>query len=769
MSIKRAGDITMEGKLFGDWEDFEGVRVIESGGLKKLLLRGKLYMQWKAEDEVFPRVAIAQLYNSGKASQEELAEAFGLHINTVQKYAAMFEMEGTDGLINRQRGPKQAWKITPEVRFKILETAFNNKDVTYESLGKILEKRWDESVSLNSIRQVLIDSGFAAEPEKVEPQEYREGLFDCLENEQPELEFPEVIETKKEHVKFDAVENVSVVSRENTKKRSSYSSSQRNYLDQLAEGTYSAYAGGFLFMPFLQRYNYLETIKRVMKIERHEGYSMEELCLTLFFHTLFGFKSLENFKTAYAEEFGVLLGRASSPSVYTLRRFLHELKKLEKSEELIDEFSKEYLKHGIARWGVLYLDAHFMPYYGMLPVNMGWHGVRKIPMKGSYNFLAVDEGFTPLLFLVRASSEDLLEKVPEIIINAKRITCEIGLSKEEAEKLTVVFDREGYSAKLFRELEGKMESRAASRFISWAKYADKWVYDIPDEKFDRIATVKYEVRDEEELKYFETEKIMNKYGRIRTIVIESGKEKRRAAIYTNDRESEAERLIQLICRRWGQENLIKDLMMKHFIDYSPGYEAEEIKEQPMVENPEVKNLKKKKAVLKGEISKLEAQFGSEVHKQLAKGASLADIKEKDVLLRGELETLYSKLTLLGHKIDELPGEIRFDEAYGGKKLVKFNYDRKRVLDCVKVFAYNMEKQMCRILLKSYKKEIYPALSMIVKRGGDIKLEDGRLRVRLQRFSNPEIDCTARRLCEELNEMGPVTMDKFQLPIVYEVV
>jgi hypothetical protein len=108
MSFKSAGDIAMEGNLFGDWEDFEGVRVIESDGIKKLFLRGKLYMQWKAEDEVFPRVAIAQLYNSDKASQEELAEAFGLHINIVQKYAAMFEMEGTDGLVNRQRGPMKS-------------------------------------------------------------------------------------------------------------------------------------------------------------------------------------------------------------------------------------------------------------------------------------------------------------------------------------------------------------------------------------------------------------------------------------------------------------------------------------------------------------------------------------------------------------------------------------------------------------------------------------------------------------------------------------
>jgi hypothetical protein len=319
-------------------------------------------------------------------------------------------------------------------------------------------------------------------------------------------------------------------------------------------------------------------------------------------------------------------------------------------------------------------------------------------------------------------------------------------------------------------IDGRKDCEAKCKFISWAKYADKWVYEIPDEKFDKKAVVNYEVQDSEELKYYETERIMNKYGKIRTIVIESGRDKRRAAIYTNDKEAEAERVVQLICRRWGQENLIKDLMMKHFIEYSPGYEAEEIKEQPMVDNPEVKKLKQKKALIKSEISKLESNFGSEVHKEIGKGANWRDIIEKNVLLRGELESRYSKLTLLEQEIDKLPEKIRFDQAHGGKKLVKFNYDRKRFLDCIKVFAYNMEKQMCRMILKHYKvkNEIYPVLSMIVKRGGDIRLEDGELKVRLKRFKNLEIDYVARRLCEELNETAPHTLDRFRLPIHYEV-
>ncbi len=88
----------------------------------------------------------------------------------------------------------------------------------------------------------------------------------------------------------------------------------------------------------------------------------------------------------YPEEFGTLIGRSYSPSRFTLRRFLHKVRKLKKSEALVDEFAYEYLKSGAARWGVLYIDGHFLPYYGMYPITKGWHGLRKIPMKGSYNY-----------------------------------------------------------------------------------------------------------------------------------------------------------------------------------------------------------------------------------------------------------------------------------------------------------------------------------------------------------------------------------------------
>lgn len=67
-----------------------------------------------------------------------------------------------------------------------------------------------------------------------------------------------------------------------------------------------------------------------------------------------------------------------------------------------------------------------------------------------------------------------------------------------------------------------------------------------------------------------------------------------------------------------------------------------------------------------------------------------------------------------------------------------------------------------------KKEIRPALAMLVKRGGNVKLEGGKLRVRLRRFKNPEINYAVRHLCEDLNQMEPFSLDKFHLPMHYEV-
>lgn len=770
---------TVSREDIGGWGDGSSIRVVEGGERTHVIAKGQVYMSWAPGDEGARRMAIVQLYENGMGTQEQLAEAFGVHVNSVQKYITGFALEGSGCLVSQRRGPRSGWKLTPRVRSKILAIVFLEGVEGVKAIQIRLRAGWHEEVSLPSIRQVLEENGLV-----------HEGCFDG-QSEADQGEFFEREEDGQLDLDLacdgdgwfssDAVwgceENgepgVPVVEGAGLRARRAYSSAQRIYIDALEHGDYNAYAGGLLFVPLLKQYDFLPTLKRLIDIPTHEGYSLDELCLTLLYADVFGFRSMEDFKRAYPEEFGVLIGRTQSPSVYTLRRFLHKVRELGKGEALIDEFAVSYLKHGLAQWGVMYIDGHFLPYHGIYPIKKGWHGVRQIAMKGSYNFLAVDEGFRPWLFLIRSSSEDLLQKIPELIEKAKKLGRAAGLSAEAVEELIVLFDREGYSAELYRYLEGKDEGADGTRwaiFISWAKYADKWVYEIEEDALDQTVKVFYAIRKPEEIRYVEIKRTMNKYGKMRAIVIQSRKQKRRAAIYTNASAEElgAERVVRLMCRRWGEENQIKELLLKHMINYMPGYVTEGLDEQPWVDNPKVKKLKKKRAALQSNLRGLKVQLAEDVLSQ-TEGPPRPIDAEAYPIMESIVQT-ENEILLLNGQLDELPTQVRFDEAHDGQELMALNYEKKRFLDCIKVFACNLTEAMCRMLLKHYdrRKEILPALSMIVERAGEVKLEDGELRVRLRRFKNPEIDYAARHLCEDLNEMNPRTLDRFRLPLRYEV-
>jgi transposase len=771
----------MKQAYFPWYESPKKIELIESDGIKKVLLNGKTYMSWASWDTASQRMVIAQLYNCQFATQQDLSEVFNLHLNSVQKYVAEFSRDGLEGLITARGGPRQSWKLTADVRAKILIIALKQDILGYEAIQKRLEA-WNEFVSIPSIRQVLLENGFVHEKVRVGDIEFEQSsLFESGNERQLGLPFSAHWKLAKSKESKLEVESRVIGNRELKADTAIevpralryYSRAQRRYLGQLEQGYYNTYAGGLLFAPLMEQYAFIPTLKRVIDFATYEGYSFEELCTTLFYLDVFGFRSLEDFKRVYPEEFGLLIGRSTSPSLFTLRRFLHKVRELNKSEELIDEFALMYLNSGIAKWGVLYIDGHFLPYYGIYPITKGWHGVRKIPMKGSYNFIGVDAKFIPWIFLVRSSSEDLLKKIPEMMEKAKRIGRDIGLSEQAIDDLILVFDREGYSAELYKFIDGRdrKDKKRRAIFISWAKYSDKWVNDLVEERFDKSVEVKYEIQGSKKIKYFETKRTMSKFGVIRAIVIQSGRMKKRSVIYTNaeDNEIDCEKIIELLCRRWGEENLIKELLLKHLINYSPGYVFEELEEQPMVDNPQIKRLKKDKAGQATKLHKLKLQLADWILKQSGT-AAFEDLKKSKIQLLADIAKADNEILLLNQQIDKIPAKIRFDQLKEGEKLVQLNYEKKRFLDCIKVFVYNMEKKMCGHLLNYYdkQKELLPALAMIVGRGGHVKLEAGQLKVKLRRFINSEIDYAARHICEDLNRMNPVTLDKHRLPMRYEV-
>ena len=139
----------------------------------------------------------------------------------------------------------------------------------------------------------------------------------------------------------------------------------------------------------------------------------------------------------------------------------------------------------------------------------------------------------------------------------------------------------------------------------------------------------------------------------------------------------------------------------------------------MVKNPKLKELKRQKANVVSQLNGLRIKFAQKVFGKAKDDASWKEMKETNKELCIEMDSLQARVTLLDLEIEKFPKEVRFDEAHDGKELVELDYEKKRFLDCIKVFTYMMEKKMCSILSKYYDdpKDIYVILSMIVRRGG----------------------------------------------------
>ena len=276
---------------FPGWDLSKKIMVIKVGEEQKVLLEGRPYMSWPYNDRVAQRVAVAQLSKSDLVSKEELADAFGIHVKSVYNYTNRFEKDGIAGLLDQQSGPKDSWKITPDVRFMILEVAFSNMNLPYEKIADLVKKRWKKEISISAIRSVLIENGFRNPVAKEQPQELPMDFFEKRDEAQLMLwdslndsmeisdfqDLPEQVEETQIEDEEPFEENFQ------NRKLSFYSSAERVYLNRLEKGAFSTYAGGLLFIPLLRQHNFISILKRIIDIKTCEGYTLEQLCLTLLY------------------------------------------------------------------------------------------------------------------------------------------------------------------------------------------------------------------------------------------------------------------------------------------------------------------------------------------------------------------------------------------------------------------------------------------------------------------------------------------------------
>ena len=149
----------MANDSFPGWQAEKTVRLVTCEGMTRLLVKGRLYMSWRYGDEECLRLAIVQLHQCGLGTEEELAAAFDRHVNSVERYLRGFAEGGVRGLLLERSEPKGPWKITPELRAKILWVVLRERIGKLDAIQQRLAEDWQEVVSVSSIQQVLAENG----------------------------------------------------------------------------------------------------------------------------------------------------------------------------------------------------------------------------------------------------------------------------------------------------------------------------------------------------------------------------------------------------------------------------------------------------------------------------------------------------------------------------------------------------------------------------------------------------------------------------------
>jgi hypothetical protein len=316
-----------------------------------------------------------------------------------------------------------------------------------------------------------------------------------------------------------------------------------------------------------------------------------------------------------------------------------------------------------------------------------------------------------------------------------------------ARRVTVVFDREGWSPKFFRDLVAQDFDVLTYRKGPYAAW--------PPAEFHTVAAVvdgrgvRYELaeRPVEVLPGL----VMREIRRLCT-------NDHQTAILTTRRDLPREVVAYRMFERWTQENFFR-YMRQHFaLDALVTYAAEPADPGRTIPNPQRKALAKERAAVRVELTGLEQAYGQ---KALAnpegKRPTMRGFKIAEGALGQQIRAHQAHARELTAAIAALPKRVPVSEVLPDADIVKLAPEAKHLTDTIKMVAYRAETALVQCLAPHYARtedEGRALLREILTSSADIipDLEAKCLRVRVHALANPRSNDALAKLCETLNAL-----------------
>jgi prepilin-type processing-associated H-X9-DG protein len=298
-------------------------------------------------------------------------------------------------------------------------------------------------------------------------------------------------------------------------------------------------AGVLLALPVLIASGVFDCARQIYGSLGPAFYGLRTSLLTLLLMALWRIKRPENLKEYSPQSLGRVLGLDRAPEVKTLRRKLASLAATGRAAQFGDALAKQRVALRGKAMGFLYVDGHVRVYHGQHALPKAHVARMRISAPATSDYWVNDSSGDPLFVVTAEANAGLVKMLPGILDQVR------GLVGKR--RVTVVFDRGGFSPKLFQQIiaagfdlltyrKGRHRRIPRSRFVSHTARCGG-------------RKVSYVLADQEV-------RLLKGKLRLRQVTrrMENGHQ---TAILTSRRDLAASHVAYRMFDRWRQENFFK--------------------------------------------------------------------------------------------------------------------------------------------------------------------------------------------------------------------
>jgi len=498
-------------------------------------------------------------------------------------------------------------------------------------------------------------------------------------------------------------------------------------------------AGVLLALPALLDSGVLACARDVYGSIGPAFYGLRTSIVAMLLMALLRIKRPEALKEHSPPDLGRLLGLDRAPEVKTLRRKLARLSSAGRASSFGRALAQRRVAARGAMLGFLYLDGHVRVYHGKHPIPKAHVARMRLAMPATTDYWVNDTAGEPLFVITAEANAGLVKMLPPILDEVR------GLLGER--RVTIVFDRGGFSPRLFQEI-------LAAGF-DLLTYRKGRVRRVPKRHFrEHSATLggcklRYVLADQRVL-------FLGRKLRLRQVtrLSDNGHQ---TPILTSRFDLPAVEVAFRMFERWRQENFFKYMREEYALDALADHAVEEADPAREVPNPHWHALDAKLREARGEVVRLSAQFGLEAFTNVESvRRTMRGFKIAKAAQSRELVAALRRYAALETQRASVPQRVPVREVVDGP-VVKLATEKKHLTNLLKMVAFQAESDLVRLVTPHYKRATDEGRTLIqsaLASVGDIDVTKDELCVTLAPLSSAHRTRAIAALCQELNSVAP---------------